>query len=290
MMMRQSIFLNGVYEDVLEEIIKAQENNPGKVCFLQPYSGERIKRLVENTPSQSNPIPLYISTTRNLDKICYMADIVGWENKQELSPERLDELNRHIKEHQPNEAEIYLINDNGKKCVNLISVINLKKLPSQLSVENLVKVNNDEPLRPRTQAGGWAYVNELPVWLGVDKIAVKEQLDEELEKGIKESASLDDEARRNRLSAASKKPELIQVISRAFRRNPDVIVEVLKRANGKCDQCGEDAPFLRAKDGSPYLEIHHWIPLAEGGEDTVENAGAVCPNCHRKLHFGQTSK
>ena len=48
-----------------------------------------------------------------------------------------------------------------------------------------------------------------------------------------------------------------------------------------------DAPFLRAKDNSPYLEIHHWITLAEGGDDTIENACALCPNCHRELHFGQ---
>jgi 5-methylcytosine-specific restriction protein A len=28
------------------------------------------------------------------------------------------------------------------------------------------------------------------------------------------------------------------------------------------------------------------VMLAEGGEDTVENALALCPNCHRRLHFG----
>jgi len=46
------------------------------------------------------------------------------------------------------------------------------------------------------------------------------------------------------------------------------------------------APFLRKKDQSPYLEVHHMIQLADGGEDTTENAVALCPNCHRQLHFG----
>lgn len=45
------------------------------------------------------------------------------------------------------------------------------------------------------------------------------------------------------------------------------------------------APFLRKKDNSPYLEVHHIITLANGVDDTVENAIAVCPNCHRELHF-----
>ncbi len=28
---------------------------------------------------------------------------------------------------------------------------------------------------------------------------------------------------------------------------------------------------------SPYLDLHHREPLAENGEDTVENAAALCP-------------
>ncbi|WP_256325004.1 HNH endonuclease signature motif containing protein [Nitrosomonas sp. Nm132] len=43
---------------------------------------------------------------------------------------------------------------------------------------------------------------------------------------------------------------------------------------------------MRKHDGSPYLEVHHKIPLAFGGEDTVVNAIALCPNCHREAHYG----
>nr|WP_275041241.1 HNH endonuclease signature motif containing protein [Halomonas meridiana] len=46
------------------------------------------------------------------------------------------------------------------------------------------------------------------------------------------------------------------------------------------------APFNRKSDGSPYLEVHHRKPLAEGGDDTVANAIALCPNCHRAAHYG----
>lgn len=287
--MRQAIFLNGVYESVLEEIIEAQENHQDKVFFLQPYSGRKIRQLMENSPSQNYPTPLYISTTTDLDKICYKAEIVRWENKQELSSERLDELNQHIEKFQPNEEELYLT-ANGTDCVNLISIINLKRLTNQFSVKNLTKINNGKPLKPRTQPGNWAYVKELPSLFELEESSTEEQLEEKLEKGIEESSNLDDKARKNRLSSASKKPEPIQVISKGFRRNPDVIVEILKRADGACERCGEDAPFLRANDGTPYLEIHHWIPLSEGGEDTVENAGALCPNCHREVHYGQTNE
>jgi len=61
---------------------------------------------------------------------------------------------------------------------------------------------------------------------------------------------------------------------------------VLSRANGICENCDKPAPFIRRRDGTPYLEVHHIIQLSKGGNDTINNAVAICPNCHRELHFG----
>ena len=96
----------------------------------------------------------------------------------------------------------------------------------------------------------------------------------------------DGEARRKRLANARRQPRQVRTYAQAFQRNPDVIVEVLARANGYCERCRQEAPFRRARDGTPYLEVHHAIQLALGGSDTVENALALCPNCHRELHHG----
>jgi len=92
--------------------------------------------------------------------------------------------------------------------------------------------------------------------------------------------------RLSRLAKASKKPKILTVTTKIFSRNADVIAEVLIRAGGHCEECGKAAPFKRAKDGKPYLEVHHKVRLADDGDDTVENAVALCPNCHRKNHFG----
>ena len=94
------------------------------------------------------------------------------------------------------------------------------------------------------------------------------------------------EERLARLAEAPRLPGRVEVRRREFRRNPDVIAEVLLRARGRCEGCRRKAPFVRRSDGSPYLEIHHEITLAEGGEDTVDNATALCPNCHRRRHHG----
>jgi len=93
------------------------------------------------------------------------------------------------------------------------------------------------------------------------------------------------EARRKRLSEASAIAKPIEIRTVVFVRNADVVAEVLDRAKGFCEQCKAPAPFIRRSDGTPYLEVHHTKPLAEGGEDTVQNAVALCPNCHRHAHF-----
>lgn len=104
---------------------------------------------------------------------------------------------------------------------------------------------------------------------------------------INEAKSMSNEQRKQYLDArVNKLPERISTTSNTFRRDVVVVVEVLERATGYCERCKQPAPFIKATNGDPYLEVHHKIRLADGGEDTVENAIAVCPNCHRELHFG----
>lgn len=92
--------------------------------------------------------------------------------------------------------------------------------------------------------------------------------------------------RRARLLTRAGQPLKILVMATVFDRDPDVVAEVIFRANGICQKCHQPAPFIRRKNGVPYLEVHHVVHLADGGDDTVENAVAICPNCHRKIHYG----
>jgi len=117
----------------------------------------------------------------------------------------------------------------------------------------------------------------------LDKLTVDEQLAQDVR------VALLDESDRRRARLASKTeilPRQVAVTSTSFVRDPDVIAEALLRAKGQCEDCKKDAPFIRKSDGSPYLEVHHKITLANGGKDTIDNVLALCPNCHRKAHFG----
>lgn len=74
-----------------------------------------------------------------------------------------------------------------------------------------------------------------------------------------------------------------------FQRNPAVKAWILQQANGQCEACVQLAPF-NGSDGEPFLEVHHLRQLADQGSDTVSNAVALCPNCHREAHYGENSK
>ena len=112
-------------------------------------------------------------------------------------------------------------------------------------------------------------------------------INEKLTNEIKSSKLLTRKERSERLKSANKKPDRIQSQTSTFIRNSDVIAETLEKANGVCEICRKPAPFIRDSDNSPFLEVHHKKPLSQDGEDTVENAIALCPNCHRHSHFGK---
>ena len=63
--------------------------------------------------------------------------------------------------------------------------------------------------------------------------------------------------------------------------------EILQRANGRCENqnCKNPQPFIDKK-GEIFLEIHHKIPYSECKKHTLENCIALCPNCHRREHYG----
>lgn len=114
------------------------------------------------------------------------------------------------------------------------------------------------------------------------------QQEDEFQQAVEKAMNDDPTKRQQRLAEASKLPKKILIQIEVFRRNPDVVAEVLMHAQGECKRCQQNAPFKRKSDGTPYLEVHHKIQLANGGEDTVDNAEALCPNCHRKEHFGES--
>lgn len=168
----------------------------------------------------------------------------------------------------------------------------LKKLVSGAFPEEAT-VRMKERGKPGASGNGWLIrnlqIDEALKQAVAGGTTVKESLasvEDIMTRKVKEASRASPEALKKIKANYPRVPERIVVETTVFRRNPAVVVEVLQRADGTCEACGNEAPFTRRADGTPYLEVHHKVTLADGGEDTTENAVALCPNCHRQRHFG----
>ena len=72
----------------------------------------------------------------------------------------------------------------------------------------------------------------------------------------------------------------------AYIRSAQVKDYVLARAQSICELCETKAPFISRATGLPYLEPHHINRLSDGGLDHPKFMGAICPTCHRRIHYG----
>lgn|GEM_PF-5418039 len=68
----------------------------------------------------------------------------------------------------------------------------------------------------------------------------------------------------NRLGAKEPKRETVP---------PDLREQILRRANGRCENCGEP---------TKYLQLDHRIPVSRGGTNDPSNLQALCPSCNAK--------
>ena len=95
------------------------------------------------------------------------------------------------------------------------------------------------------------------------------------------------EARRRAIAACSAGVGISggTALRKLHQRSKAVRDYVLMRSAGNCESCGSPAPFSRP-DGNPYLEPHHTTRLSDGGVDHPRHVIALCPTCHRKVHYG----
>lgn len=105
---------------------------------------------------------------------------------------------------------------------------------------------------------------------------------------LKKAKNLSDQELLRKAKNAKKISSHRTLTTQRYERDANIAVYTKRRAQGKCDLCKEDAPF-KDKNGDPYLENHHITWLSQGGEDSIENTVALCPNCHKRMHILNSS-
>ncbi|WLR50050.1 HNH endonuclease [Bacillus tianshenii] len=112
----------------------------------------------------------------------------------------------------------------------------------------------------------------------------KKLLDEKSEYQQKQVKRLSDEELAERARHANSRGAKRRTTTTTYVRDPLVIEYAKRWADGVCQLCEKLAPFINSK-GEPHLHTHHIDWLSRGGEDSIYNTVALCPNCHDKMHI-----
>jgi 5-methylcytosine-specific restriction enzyme A len=84
------------------------------------------------------------------------------------------------------------------------------------------------------------------------------------------------------VSAIEKQPR--EVVVRVRQRNRNAVKDLKELYRHTCQISGSKNTFKK-RDGIPYTEVHHLIPLGDGGADNPKNMIVVSPIFHRMLHY-----
>ncbi len=79
-------------------------------------------------------------------------------------------------------------------------------------------------------------------------------------------------------------PEKKEYLIEIYVRDIGWANEAKRRFGLFCICSGCNNSFVK-DDGTPYIEVHHIIPLCKGGEDAIWNLAVLCAHHHRKAHY-----
>lgn len=116
-----------------------------------------------------------------------------------------------------------------------------------------------------------------------EELSDDELLKRIINKGLEKKLGGKHKTDQGKNNKGSRVPKKQKVLGFTYIRDADVAEFAKRRANGICDLCDKEAPFHN-EDKKAYLEEHHLRWLSKKGTDTLDNAVALCPNCHRKMH------
>ncbi|KAA3666468.1 HNH endonuclease [Pectobacterium carotovorum subsp. carotovorum] len=76
-----------------------------------------------------------------------------------------------------------------------------------------------------------------------------------------------------------------------FPRSAVIARQALEKANYQCEYESTHKTFISPITKLEFMEAHHLIPLSVQKDfstslDHIYNIFSLCPNCHRKIHFG----
>lgn len=201
-----------------------------------------------------------------------------FKNSENELREKYRDENYKINLKKKAEWELYLMKP---EKIILLGIIELNNLDNEEIIERYeyllkrISINNKKVLDKERKKFHQIINNKISILENKDNIfsfeKIKTQINtNDLFKKIKQN-SVKSYKKRNTTLVSLMKSYYLQT----FSENNGLL---------KCECCGKETFMTRRNE--PYLEFHHLIPFGEeNGPDHYLNIFAICPECHRKLHY-----
>ena len=242
-----------------------------EIFKCSPQGGMRRSHKTNTLVLISNHVGS-IYADRWIDEVLHYTGM-GQSGDQELDATQ----NKTLNESQTNGVEVHLFEVFVDKEYTYVGQVQLTESPYQ------------ETQPDKDGEGRRVWVFPLRLLSGAPTVLDEPSYRAEAERRAKKAARLSDNELKNMIAKTRRKTGTRKTHAIQYDRDPYIAEWAKRRSGGICQLCDQSAPFLNSK-GEPYLESHHIIWLSKGGDDTIENTVALCPNCHRKMHVVNASE
>lgn len=233
-----------------------------EVFLCSPQGGMRRSH-------KTNTLVLISNHVESIYEDQWIGDVLHYTGMGTHGDQTLTSQNKTLDESDTNGVEVHLFEVFRTKEYTYRGIVRLASTPYQAT----------QPDSNNQSRNVWIFPLKL-----IDSSALirEEDYEHATQTRARAAKKLSDAELLERVQNSSTTAGIVEVKSKRRQRSPYIVELANRRANGICQLCNKPAPF--EKNGTPYLEVHHIVPLADQGDDSLSNTVALCPNCHRKMH------
>lgn len=172
-----------------------------------------------------------------------------------------------------------------------VDVTQFETLQTVKQIERLTKLPHFVEFNKETKGFYNATLSDFKRYIQkIAEINEEEQIDQDINERLQKSLVIIDEDKLVRTPTKRKQKQDLKG-TKSYPRSEIEMMKAKENSGWKCEISSSHETFINEKINKPFVEGHHLIPMFAQDQfeytiDFADNIVTLCPNCHRKIHYG----